>query len=223
MGTGRNSPERVDGLKRNQWTEWIGMGGRISPEWVDGIGRNTHPARHPCSPSRATPWRETARRVQSALPKRFGRYGLLIHEEKTRLVDFRRPRGKGHSSASFDFLGFTHYWGVSRKKNWVVQRKTAKKKLKQAVSRVYQWCRRYRHDPVREQWRSLCRKLQGHYGFYGITFNSRSLNRFYEQVKRSWRKWLNRRCRDKDMPWDRFNRLLERYPLPRLRIVHKYA
>jgi RNA-directed DNA polymerase len=164
-----------------------------------------------------------ARRVQSALPKRFGKYGLLIHEEKTRLVDFRRPRGEGHSSASFDFLGFTHYWGVSRKKNWVVQRKTAKKKLKQAVSRVYQWCRRYRHDPVREQWRSLCRKLQGHYGFYGITFNSRSLNRFYEQVKRSWRKWLNRRCRDKDMPWDRFNRLLERYPLPRPRIVHKYA
>lgn len=164
-----------------------------------------------------------ARRVQAALPKRFGKYGLSIHEEKTRLVDFRRPRGKGHSSAVFDFLGFTHYWGVSRKKKWVVQRKTAKKKLKLAVRRVHQWCRKNRHDPVKEQWRSLCRKLHGHYGFYGITFNMRSLNRFYERVKRSWRKWLNRRSRDKDMPWDRFNRLLDRYPLPRPRIVHKYA
>jgi group II intron reverse transcriptase/maturase len=164
-----------------------------------------------------------ARRVQAVLPKRFGEYGLTIHEEKTRLVDFRRPRGKGHSSAIFDFLGFTHYWGVSRKKNWVVQRRTANKKLKLAVRKVYQWCRKHRHDSVKEQWQSLCRKVQGHYGFYGITFNLRSLNRFYEQVKRSWRKWLNRRSRNKDMPWDRFNRLLERYPLPKPRIVHKYA
>jgi len=164
-----------------------------------------------------------ARRVQAVLPERFGKYGLSIHEEKTRLVDFRRSKEKGSKWATFDFLGFTHYWGVSRRKNWVVKRRTAKKKLKLAVRRVYQWCRRNRHDPVKEQWRSLCRKLQGYYGFYGITFNLRSLNRFYEQVKRSWRKWLNRRSRDKDMPWDRFNRLLDRYPLPRPRIVHKYA
>lgn len=164
-----------------------------------------------------------ARRVQAVLAKRFGKYGLAIHEEKTRLVDFRRPRGKRCKSATFVFLGFTHYWGLSRKKKRVVQRKTAKKKLKQAVRRVYQWCRVHRHWPVKEQWRSLCRKLLGHYGFYGITFNIRSLNRFYEQVKRAWYKWLNRRSRDKDMPWARFNRLLERYPLPRPRIVHKFA
>ena len=164
-----------------------------------------------------------ARRVQAVLPKRFGKYGLAIHEGKTRLVDFRRPPGKRGKSATFDFLGFTHYWGLSRKGNRVVQRKTAKKKLKQAVRRVYQWCRVHRHMPVKEQWRSLCRKLLGHYGFYGITFNSRSLNRFYEQVQRAWHKWLNRRSRDKHMPWERFRRLLGRYPLPRPRIVHKFA
>ena len=164
-----------------------------------------------------------ARRVQAVLPKRFGEYGLALHEEKTRLVDFRRPSGKGGKSATFDFLGFTHYWGMSRKGNRVVQRKTAKKKLKQAVRRVYQWCKGNRHRPVREQWESLCRKMLGHYGFYGITWNSRSLNRFSEQVKRAWRKWLNRRSRDKDMPWDRFRRLLWRYPLPRPRVVHKFA
>jgi RNA-directed DNA polymerase len=164
-----------------------------------------------------------ARRVQAVLAKRFGKYGLALHEEKSRLLEFRRPKGRRGNSASFEFLGFTHYWGLSRKKKWVVQRKTAKKRLKQAIRRVYQWCRVHRHKPVKEQWQSLCRKMRGHYGFYGITFNIRSLHRFYEQVKRAWRKWLNRRSRKKDMPWERFDRLLQRYPLPRPRIVHKFA
>ena len=163
-----------------------------------------------------------ARRVLSVLPKRFGKYGLTLHDEKTQLVDFRRPYGD-RESKTFDFLGFTHYWGKSRKGHRVVMRKTAKKKLKLAVRRIYLWCKRHRHDPVKEQWQALCRKLHGHYGFYGITFNLRGLKRFYEQVKRAWRKWLNRRNRDNDMQWDRFNRLLERYPLPEPRIVHKYA
>jgi RNA-directed DNA polymerase len=164
-----------------------------------------------------------ARRVQAVLAKRFGKYGLALHEEKSRLLEFRRPKGRRGKSASFEFLGFTHYWGLSRKNKWVVQRKTAKKRLKQAIRRVYQWCRVHRHKPVKEQWQSLCRKMRGHYGFYGITFNIRSLHRFYEQVKRAWRKWLNRRSRKKDMPWERFDRLLQRYPLPRPRIVHKFA
>ena len=164
-----------------------------------------------------------ARRVEAVLAKRFGKYGLTLHEEKSRLLEFRRPEGRRGKSATFEFLGFTHYWGLSRKKKWVVQRKTAKKRLKQAIGRVYQWCRVHRHKPVKEQWQSLCRKMRGHYGFYGITFNIRSLHRFYEQIKRAWRKWLNRRSRRKDMPWDRFNRLLQRYPLPRPRIVHKFA
>jgi RNA-directed DNA polymerase len=164
-----------------------------------------------------------ARRVQAVLAKRFGKYGLALHEEKSRLLEFCRPKGRRGNSASFEFLGFTHYWGLSRKNKWVVQRKTAKKRLKQAIRRVYQWCRVHRHKPVKEQWQSLCRKMRGHYGFYGITFNIRSLHRFYEQVKRAWRKWLNRRSRKKDMPWERFDRLLQRYPLPRPRIVHKFA
>jgi hypothetical protein len=164
-----------------------------------------------------------ALRVQEVLPKRFGKYGLTLHEEKTRLVDFHRPRRNRRHSETFVFLGFTHYWGKSRKGDWVVQRKTAQKKLKTAVLKVYEWCKVHRHDPVKEQWQALCRKMQGHYGFYGITSNMRSLNRYYEQVKRAWRKWLNRRSRNKDMPWDRFNRLLEHYRLPRPRIVHSYV
>lgn len=166
---------------------------------------------------------QDAYRVWEVLPKRFGKYGLALHEEKTRLIDFHRPNGGRHKSETYVFLGFTHFWGKSRKGNWVMKRKTAQKKLKESVRKVYEWCKMHRHDPVKDQWKALCRKLLGHYGFYGITFNTRSLWLFYEQVKRSWRKWLNRRSRKNDMPWERFNRLLERYPLPRPRIVHTYA
>jgi RNA-directed DNA polymerase len=164
-----------------------------------------------------------AQRIEAVLPKRFGKYGLKIHEEKTRLLNFRRPMGGGEKPETFDFLGFTHYWGKSRKGFWVVKRKTAKKKLKAAIRRVYDWCREHRHDPVKEQCRALGVKMMGHYQFYGITCNWRSLSSFHEAVKRSWRKWLNRRSRNKDMPWERFDRLLQRHPLPRPRITHSYA
>jgi len=164
-----------------------------------------------------------AHRVCEVLTKRFERFGLTIHDTKTRLVDFLHPGRRDKKPEVFNFLGFTHYWGKSRKKKWVVKRKTAKKKLKQAVRRVYEWCKRNRHKSVEEQWRTLSRKLHGHYGYYGITFNIRGVISFYEEAKRSWRKWLNRRSRDKDMPWERFNRLLKRYPLPTPRIVHQYS
>jgi RNA-directed DNA polymerase len=164
-----------------------------------------------------------AHRVREVLTKRFERFGLTIHDTKTRLVDFLHPGRRDKKPEVFNFLGFTHYWGKSRRKKWVVKRKTAKKKLKQAVRRVYEWCKRNRHKSVEEQWWKLSRKLHGHYGYYGITFNIRGVISFYEEAKRSWRKWLNRRSRDKDMPWERFNRLLKRYPLPTPRIVHQYS
>jgi len=156
------------------------------------------------------------------LPKRFDRYGLALHPDKTRLVDIRRPKGR-EKAETFVFLSFTHYWGTSRKGNRVVKHKTASKKLRESIRRVYQWCEEHRHDPLEHQHQALSRKMKGHYGFYGVTFNIRSLKMYENQVKRGWRKWLNRRSRRNDMPWERFNRLLERYPLPRPRIVHGYA
>jgi group II intron reverse transcriptase/maturase len=167
--------------------------------------------------------RHDAQRVYQVLAKRFGRYGLEVQEAKTRLLNFSRPIEKGQKPEVFDFLGFTHFWGKSRKGNRVVKRKTSGKKLRKAIKRVYLWCRKNRHMPVKEQWAVLCRKLHGHYGYYGITGNIRSLKGYSRQTKRAWQKWLNRRSRQKDMPWDRFNRLLERYPLPSPKIVHQYS
>ena len=159
------------------------------------------------------------RRVMEVLPKRFAKYGLTIHPDKTKLVDFRPPRKGRGEPGNFDFLGFTHYWGQSRRGRWIVKRKTAKKRLSRSLKAINDWCRKNRHEPVRDQHRKLNMKLQGHYGYYGITGNWRSLAGFRHEVARRWRKWLHRRSRKNAMPWPRFNRLLERWPLAPVRIV----
>lgn len=161
---------------------------------------------------------DDARRVLAVLGKRLARYGLTLHPEKTRLVDFRRPpRGPG---ASFDLLGFRHFWSKSRRGHWVVTRKTAADRMSRALHRIGQWCCTHRHWPLREQQRALSRMLTGHDAYYGITGNGRALARFHREVERRWRYWLNRRSRKAAMPWDRFRRLLAHYPLPPPRVVH---
>lgn len=167
---------------------------------------------------------DDARRVMAVLPKRLARFGLTLHPDKTRLLDFRRPRSDGgggpsQRARSFDFLGFTHHWGRSRRGAWVVRQKTAKSRLKRAVVTMAQWCRRHRHWPVSLQRAILARKLQGHYAYYGLTGNFRALQLFRRQVILTWRKWLARRSQ-RGMPWSRFWRLLARYPLPGAQVVH---
>ena len=164
-----------------------------------------------------------AHRVMDVVPKRFAKYGLTIHPVKTRLVRFGRPK-RGHVSraerpGTFDFLGFTHYWGLSLKGNWVIKRKTASSRFARAVTAVSLWCQRNRHHPVDEQHAALCQKLRGHYGYYGITGNSQQLGNFRTVVAQTWYKWLNRR-NHKHMTWARFSRLLKRYPLPPAVAVH---
>lgn len=161
-----------------------------------------------------------ARRVLAVLVKRFAKYGLTLHPEKTKLIDFRRPTGNGDGPGSLDVLGFTHFWGQSRKGNWVVQRKTSRSRFGRALQRVAEWCRKARHLPVREQHKTLVAKVRGHYNYFGITGNSRALGRFLHEVKRAWRKWLHRRSNRARMTWERFRLLVSRYPLPWPRIVH---
>jgi group II intron reverse transcriptase/maturase len=163
-----------------------------------------------------------AHRVLEVLPKRFEKYGLTLHPDKTRLVQFRRPpkygnqpkSTDGQGGSSFDFLGFTHYWGKSRKDNWVVFRKTAKSRFSRAVQRINEWCRTNRHQPISDQWRQLCRKLTGHYNYYGIPGNSKGLGRFRHCVRRIWRKWLSSRSQRGFVNWEKMAILLKRFPLP---------
>jgi group II intron reverse transcriptase/maturase len=171
---------------------------------------------------------EDAHRVMAVLPKRFGKYGLSVHPDKTRLVDFRRPRpplsgtgGAVSTPGKFDLLGFTHFWSRSLRGAWVVKLKTASKRLTRAVQAVSAWCRANRHLPVSEQRAALHRKLQGHYQYYGITGNWRSLNGFLQAVRRVWQKWLRRRAQRRTFAWEHFAVLLKHHPLPQPCIAHR--
>jgi RNA-directed DNA polymerase len=169
-----------------------------------------------------------AKRVLNVLGKRLARYGLTLHPEKTRCVDFRvkRPGGNDHPDSdgtSFTFLGFCHVWGKSRKGHDVVWQVTAKNRLARALRAVTDWCRKHRHMFVRDQHNHLTAMMRGHYAYFGISGNIRRLRRYAYQVERIWRKWLSRRDRRRRLPWDRFRGLLRRHPLPAARIVHRYT
>jgi group II intron reverse transcriptase/maturase len=173
---------------------------------------------------------EDARRVLDVLPKRFGKYGLALHPDKTRLVEFRRPDRRPPSGGApsgkpgtFDMLGFTHYWGLSRRGKWVVKQKTASGRFSRALKRIGDWCRQHRHQAVGDQCKTLAQKLRGHFGYFGITGNSEAIARFREAVIGIWCKWLGRRSQRAWITWDRRHELLKRYPLPPARLKRPYS
>jgi group II intron reverse transcriptase/maturase len=168
--------------------------------------------------------KDDAERIMKVLPLRFAKYGLTIHPEKTRLVDFRKPEESSHKGdGSFTFLGFTHYWGRSRKGRWVVGRKTDKKRLCRSIQSISQWCRANRCLAVKEQRRMLAAKLRGHYAYYGITGNFRCLEQFFQRTRETWFKWLNRRSDKRSLYWWQYLRYLHLHPLPYPRIAHSYC
>ena len=171
---------------------------------------------------------EDAKRVLAVLGKRLERYGLTLHPDKTRFVDFRanrpvRPSHPDFDATSFDFLGFTHVWGKSRNGKNMVRQVTAKSRYARALAKVTEWCRNNRHRPITEQHACLAAMMRGHYAYYGIAGNSRRVRWYARQVVRTWKKWLSRRGRHGNVLWDRLTELLKRHPLPPPRIVHPYT
>ena len=171
-------------------------------------------------------YEEDARRVMEVLPKRFEKYGLRIHPQKTRLVRFIRPaRGakKDRRNGTFDFLGFTHYLAKSRQGYWVVKRRTIRKRLRRAISRYAQWCKFNRHLPVKEQWEKLSQKLRGYYQYFGIRGNYDSIYWVYYTLRSAWRRWLSRRSQKGGINWDTFQKILDTFPLLKPRIVQRWV
>jgi RNA-directed DNA polymerase len=166
--------------------------------------------------------REDAERVMEVLGKRLAKYGLSLQPEKTRLIPFERPprtRTSGKGPGIFDFLGFRWYWRRARSGTWVLASKTRPARLTKSLRAISQWCRKYRHKPLPEQHAALRARVQGHINYFGISGNGRSVVLFRKTVEEVWYKWLARRGQRRPITWDRFQLLLQTYPLPKPRIV----
>jgi len=165
-----------------------------------------------------------ARRVMEVVPKRFNRFSLTIHPEKTVLIAFKKPPRRDQSAGgkgSFDVLGFTHYWAKTRRGYWVITRKTVGKRLRRFMKALWTWCRENRHAPLQEQYRTLCAKLRGYYQYYGIRGNCPMLEVVFEHTERAWRYWLSRRSHTGHIRWQKFVASLQKkLALPKPRIMH---
>ena len=173
-------------------------------------------------------YKEDAEKVMEVLPKRFAKYGLTLHPEKTRLVEFGRyaeanAKRRGKKPATFDILGITYVCARSRKGKFTVHVKTMKKRFRRGLRAITEWCQENRHMPVDEQQKTLNAKLRGHYQYYGRPTNYRSIWRFYQEACHIWRKWLSRRTRGKGMTREKFAAILRKHPLLRPRIAHSWS
>jgi len=171
-------------------------------------------------------YQEDAQCLEQALRERFNQFELTLHPEKTRVLSFGRherdtARRQQRRAHTFDFLGFTHFCGRSRRGKFIVGRRTSQKKFRQKVKAAMVWLKQIRNRlPVKEWWPILAAKLRGHYQYYGVSGNMPSLRRFYGQVLRLTLKWLNRRSQRRSFNWAGFIAYLQHYPLPQPRIVH---
>ena len=163
-----------------------------------------------------------ALRVMEVLPKRFAKYKLTLHPDKTKLIDLNSQRGE--SGRSFDFLGFTHYLGKSKEGSRVLKRKTSSKRLTKAITNISLFIKRNRHMKLRDLIAAINVKLRGHYSYYGITFNYKSINRYYMLVSRSLFKWLKRRGGKSKWIWETYSLLINQWtPLVKPKIYHSFA
>ncbi len=170
---------------------------------------------------------DDAQHIEQALRERFVKFDLELHPEKTRVISFGRyerenAKRQNRKANTFDLLGFTHYCDISRKGRFLVGRKTSCKKFRMKCKEMNDWLRRIRNfKKSKEWWPILQAKLRGHYQYYGVSGNIRSLERYYWLTVRMTLKWLNRRSQRKSFSWKKFEKYLEHYPLPKPKIVHK--
>lgn len=161
-----------------------------------------------------------AKRLMQALPKRFKRYKLDLHPDKTQLIPFGKPPRSGKPKGTFYFLGFTFYWGKSLKGNWAIKKQTARKRRNRFMRMLWNWCKENRHDPLEKQHEMLCSKLRGFYQYFGVRGNYKVLEVVYEYAAKAWKHWLGERHRDGRISHEKFKRVLKAFPLPLPRIVH---
>jgi RNA-directed DNA polymerase len=172
-------------------------------------------------------YRQDAERFLGELRERFAKFGLELHPDKTRLIEFgrfaagnRRKRGLGKPE-TFDFLGFTHICGKTRTGRFGLRRFTISKRLRAKLSEVKTELMRRRHLSVPEQGTWLASVVRGHLAYYAVPGNTAAVNDFRDQVIRHWHRALRRRSQRTRLTWERMDRLVDRW-LPRVRITHPW-
>jgi len=171
---------------------------------------------------------DQAQRITEALRKRFAKFDLELHPEKTRVISFGRFEREDalkekRRPNTFDFLGFTHYCGKNRNGKFILFRKTSNKKFRMKCKEMNNWLRKIRnYKKAKEWWPVLQAKLRGHYQYYGVSGNMLLLNKYYNLTERMVFKWLNRRSQCKSFNWESFRKYREHYPLPKPKIVHNF-
>jgi group II intron reverse transcriptase/maturase len=171
---------------------------------------------------------DDAERIERAFKSRFGRYGLEIHPTKSRKFSFGRyerqnAKQQNRRSNTFDYLGFTHFCDLSRRGKFKIGRRTSRKKFVTKCKEMNDWLGKIRNKvETKEWWKILKAKVRGHIQYYGVSENYAGIAKFYKITVRLARKWLNRRSQKRKMSWDKFIHYLERYPLPKPKIVHNF-
>ena len=166
-------------------------------------------------------YEDDAKRFHQALQSRLAKFELSLAADKTRIIAFGRyavsdAKIKGESKPdTFDFLGFTHYWGKCRNGKIVLMWQTARKRFRVKLIAFADWLRENRCMPIKKLWPLIMAKLRGHYQYYGVSHNSVSIGKYYYYVVRSCFKWLNRRSNRTSYSWESFQQLLKLYPLPK--------
>ena len=166
---------------------------------------------------------EDAIRLREVLPKRLERFHLQLNEEKTKMVNFDKERAaKGIVQGTFDFLGFTFYYGKTRFGKIVPKLKTKPKAMNSKLKKVTSWFKEIRNQKtLKEIWKTFCAKQRGHIQYYGVSHNIKMVEKFLYESTRIAFKWLNRRSQRMSFTWEKFEKFLEKNPLPQARVVHR--
>ena len=173
-------------------------------------------------------FKDDADKIYEMLRARVEEFNLSLAEDKTRIIGFGRysvknAKSKGERPESFNFLGFTHYVGKSRKGNFLLGRKTDRKKMASKLMELKLWLKEAKSkSPVKEWWKVLRSKLTGHFRYYGVSGNTRSIKQFFQVVVRIVLRCLNRRSQMKSYNWETFSRYLKNNPLPLPQVYHNF-
>ncbi len=166
-------------------------------------------------------YKSDAEMFHRLLGPRLGKFKLELAVEKTHIISFSRFRK--HERTSFTFLGVEFRWGTSCNGKDIIKRRTDRKKLRKSLRDFSEWCKENRNERIRKQATAVALKLKGHYNYFGLAGNYRSLAQYYEAVLHIWYRWLNRRSQRRSYNWAEFKRMTKVYGIPGPRTTEQWT